>query len=38
MDGDIGFAGCPRVVPLRTGFASSIEESRADIARVEEWF
>jgi len=41
VDRDFGFAGCPRVVPFKcegTGLASSIEEPRAEVARVEKWF
>jgi len=41
VDGDLGFADCPRVVALKcegTGLASSIEEPRTEVARVEKWF
>ena len=41
VDGDLGFAGCPRVVAFKcegTGLASSIEKLRAEVARVEKWF
>ena len=38
VSGDIGLTGCPRVVPFkceRTCFASSIEEPRVKIAKIE---
>jgi len=41
VDGNLDFAGCPRVVAFKcegTGLASSIEEPRVAVARVEEWF
>ena len=36
VDGDFGFAGCPRVIRFKcegTGLTSSIEEPRAELAR-----
>jgi len=41
VDEDFGFAGCLRAVPFKcegTGLARSIEELRAEVARVEKWF
>jgi len=41
VDGDLGVAGCLRVVAFKcegTGLASSIKEPRVEVARVEKWF